>query len=79
MLVWFHYDVMLSIIQIVISFLLIIAILLQRNEAGLSGAFGGGGVESIERTRRGFEKFLFNSTIVLAVLFAASALLALFL
>jgi preprotein translocase subunit SecG len=33
----------------------------------------------IHTTRRGFEKFLFRATIVLAILFACSALIAIFL
>ncbi|WP_107905237.1 preprotein translocase subunit SecG [Mycobacterium tuberculosis] len=63
-------------IQIVLSVLLMAAILLQQNEAGLGAAFGSTN-ESVHRTRRGFERFLFGATIVLAVLFALSALLAL--
>lgn len=62
-------------IQITLSCLLVIAILLQQRGAGMSGVFGGGG-ESYS-TRRGFEKILFVSTIVLAFLFLLSAFLAL--
>ena len=64
--------------QIILSVLLIIAILLQQQSAGLGGAFGeGNNFSSGFHTRRGFEKFLFNATIVLGVLFALSALAAL--
>lgn len=64
-----------SILQIVLSVLLVGAIILQQrgSEAGI--AFGGGG-ESF-RSKRGLEKFLFYLTIVLAVLFAANSILAL--
>ncbi|MBI5138517.1 MAG: preprotein translocase subunit SecG [Candidatus Vogelbacteria bacterium] len=62
--------------QIVLSILLIVLILLQKNEAGLGSAFGGGSASSF-RTKRGFEKILFNSTIVISVLFVASAIIAL--
>jgi len=57
----------LNIILIVVSVLLIICILLQSRGSGLSSLFGGGG--EIYRTKRGMEKVIFTSTIVLAVLF----------
>ncbi len=56
-----------TIVQIVLAALLIIAILLQQRGAGLSGAFGGEG--SVYSTRRGAEKIIFIATIVIAVLF----------
>ncbi len=64
-----------AVIQLVLSLLLVVAIILQQrgSEAGI--AFGGGG-ESF-RSKRGLEKFLFYSTIVLAVLFAANSILTL--
>ncbi|MDD5032723.1 MAG: preprotein translocase subunit SecG [Candidatus Pacebacteria bacterium] len=62
-------------IQIVLSCLLGIAILLQQRGAGISGVFGGG--DEGYHTRRGMEKILFVSTIVLAFLFLLSAFLAL--
>lgn len=57
----------LQIIQIVIAFLLMLAILLQNRGVGLSGIFGGTG--NIYRTKRGLEKKLFILTIILGVLF----------
>jgi len=64
-------------IQIIISVLLVVVILFQqRGAGGLGGAFGGGESASFH-TKRGFERILFISTIVLAVLFAATSLLAL--
>jgi len=60
-------------IQISLSILLVIAILLQRSGAELGGAFGGGEGGGFYHTKRGFEKFLFYLTIVLAILFAVSA------
>lgn len=62
----------LSYAQIIISTLLITVILLQQGGGGLGGAFGGG--DSITHTKRGSDKYLFISTIVLSVLFFASAL-----
>lgn len=66
----------LNIVQIVISILLIVAILLQQKGSGLGAAFGGD--SAIYRTKRGAEKFIFRLTIVLSVLFLASALASLF-
>ena len=65
--------VIITIIQVVISALLIAAILLQQRGTGLSATFGGEG--NVYRTKRGLEKVIFIATIVLAVLFFASALL----
>lgn len=62
----------LTIIQVVISILLIGAILMQQKGTGLSSVFGGEG--NVYRTRRGVEKLVFFSTIVLAALFFAAAL-----
>lgn len=61
-------------VQIVISVLLIAAILLQRTGASLGGAFGSDNFSSGFHTRRGAEQTLFYATIVLGVLFAATAL-----
>lgn len=62
--------------QVILSVLLIGAILLQQRGAGLGGAFGdsAGGTYY---TRRGAELFLFRASIVLAILFALTALIAL--
>jgi protein translocase SecG subunit len=62
----------LKILQPIIAILLMLSILLQNRGSGLSGIFGGSG--DIYRTKRGFEKFLFAATIVLAVLFFAVAI-----
>lgn len=59
-------------VMIVLSILLIGVILLQ----GKSNSFGGsltGGSDSIYRTRRGFDKTVFNTTIVLAIVWAVVA------
>lgn len=61
--------------QIGLSILLIVAIVLQRTGASLGGAFGADNFSSGFHTRRGPEKTLFYATIVLAVLFALSALI----
>jgi protein translocase SecG subunit len=60
-------------IQIVISILLIAAILLQGRGAGLSNIFGG--ASAIHQTKRGMDKFLHYTSIVLGVLFLGFAVL----
>lgn len=72
-----YMEAILPYAQITLSVLLIVFVLLQRSEAGLGSAFGGGDtMSSINYTRRGFEKTLFHATIVVAILFALSVLLA---
>jgi preprotein translocase subunit SecG len=67
----------LPIVQIILAVLLTVVILLQSTGASLGGAFGADNFSSGFHTRRGLEKTLFNATIVIAVLFALTALLAL--
>lgn len=63
-------------IQIALSVLLVAAILLQQRGSSLGGAFGGDNFSAAFHKRRGSELFLFRLTIVLAVLFVLSALIA---
>lgn len=63
-----------SIVQIVVVILMIITILLQQKGVGLGSSFGGG--DSVFTTRRGPEKFIFYSTIVLASIFLSLGLAA---
>ncbi|MFH0819029.1 MAG: preprotein translocase subunit SecG [Patescibacteria group bacterium] len=63
----------LNIVEIIVIVLLIITILLQQKGSGLGSAFGGGS-DNIYATKRGAEKFIYYSSIVLAVLFLAIAL-----
>ena len=57
-------------IQIVVAVMLSALILLQRSGAELGGAFGGGDAGGgTAYSRRGFEKVMFTSTIVLAIVF----------
>ncbi|MEA2098008.1 MAG: preprotein translocase subunit SecG [Patescibacteria group bacterium] len=60
-------DKTLGTIQIIISILLISSILLQNRGSGLSETFGGSG--NVYQTKRGFDKFLFIATVILALLF----------
>jgi protein translocase SecG subunit len=63
-------------IQIVLSVLLGVLILLQRSDASLGSTFGGSDSSTMFQ-RRGAEKVLFNMAIIIAILFALSALAAL--
>jgi len=67
-------NIILTIIQVIISILLITVILLQPKGGGLGSTFGG----SYVRTRRGAEKFLFQLTIVLSVLFVGLSIANIF-
>jgi protein translocase SecG subunit len=64
-------------LQAILAVLLVVAILLQRSEEGLGSAFGGTG-SGAYHTKRGLEKNLFMATIALAILFALTNVLALF-
>ncbi|RMD50800.1 preprotein translocase subunit SecG [Candidatus Parcubacteria bacterium] len=62
----------LDIIQLILAILLTAAVLIQNQGAGLGGVFGGEG--GVYRTKRGAEKKLYITTIVLAILFFGVAL-----
>ena len=62
----------LSIIQIILSVLLIVTVLLQQRGAGLGAGFGGS--STVYTTKRGVDKILFQATIVISILFFANAL-----
>lgn len=66
-------------IQIALSLALVVAILLQKTGSSLGGAFGADNFSSGFHTRRGAEKVLFQSTIVIAVLVVIAAFLSLLL
>jgi preprotein translocase subunit SecG len=57
----------------VIAVTILVIVLLQTKNAGLSSMFGGSDM-GVYRTRRGVEKTLFNATVVLGVLFMLLAL-----
>jgi len=65
-----------QIIQVILSIAITIFILLQVRGAGLGSAFGGSSAGSVFKTRRGVEKLVFNTTIVLIVLFALISILS---
>ena len=69
-----------SILQIVTfgsGVLMIICVLLQQRGASLGAGFGSSG--ELYTTRRGLDKSLFDATIILAVIFVLSILVALLL
>ena len=66
----------LVIAQIIVSIILIILVLLQEQSGETSGIFGGAsGGGGYYHTKRGMEKVVFVSTIVVSILFAGLALL----
>lgn len=70
-------DSILQIITVVSAFLMIVAVLLQQRGATLGAGFGSSG--ELYTTRRGLDKSLFETTIVLAVIFVLSILVGLLL
>lgn len=62
---------------LVISVILVVLVLLQSKGGGLGSAFGGDG--NIYQTRRGVEKGVFITTVILAVLFVGLIITTLFL
>ncbi|MFA4941386.1 MAG: preprotein translocase subunit SecG [Patescibacteria group bacterium] len=63
--------------QIIIAVLLILVILMQNRGSGLSGIFGGS--NNVYMTKRGMEKTLFTTTIVLSIIFFVISLLSIIL
>ena len=70
-------DTILQIITVGTALLMIATILLQQRGSSLGAGFGSTG--ELYTTRRGFDKNLFDVTIVLAVLFVLSILAGLLL
>ena len=64
----------LNIVEIVVAIGFIITVLLQQKGSGLGSAFGGG--DSVYATKRGAEKTIYNTSIVLAVLFIGLAIVS---
>lgn len=63
----------LQITQLVLAILVMGAIVLQQRGTGLGGAFGSDLIAY--RSRRGIEKLLYNSTIILGIIFVILTLL----
>lgn len=67
----------LSILQFIVGVILVVSILAQNKGVGLSNVFGGGS-GAIYRTKRGFEKYLFYTTIILAIIFVGLSIANIF-
>jgi preprotein translocase subunit SecG len=63
-----------NVVQIILSVALIALVILQSKGGSLSRMFGGEG--GVHKTRRGFEKTLFNVTIAVIVAFFVFSLLS---
>lgn len=61
------HETLFNVLQIVLSALLILLIALQQKGAGMSGIFGGS--SNVYSTKRGIDKVLHLTTIVLSVIF----------
>lgn len=70
-------DTILQIVMVGAGVLMVVCILLQQRGASLGAGFGSSG--ELFTTRRGFDKNLYEATIVLAVVFVLSILTALLL
>ncbi len=66
-------------IQLFLAIILILAIIFQRSGDGIEGALGGTASNVSHFARRGGEKVLFFATIIIAVLFAGSAVISILL
>jgi protein translocase SecG subunit len=67
----------LTFVLIAVDVLLVVTVLMQQREGGLSSVFGGEG--NVYRSRRGLAKGMHYATITLAVLFVGLSVAVLFL
>lgn len=70
-------DTILQVVMVGSAVLMMLAILLQQRGASLGAGFGGS--SELYTTRRGFDKNLFEVTIILAVIFVLTILVGLLL
>ena len=66
-------------IQLALALLLTLIIVFQRSGDGIEGALGGTASNISHFARRGGEKILFFATIIIAILFAGSAVISILL
>lgn len=67
-------HIAIPVIQILSAVILIGLVLIQTKGVGLSGALGGGG--EVFYTRRGAEKIIFVSTIIIGIIFVSGSLVS---
>lgn len=70
-------EKLLTAAQMILPVLLITVILLQARGTGLGAGFGG--EANVQTTRRGVEKKIHNTTVVVAILFFVAAFLDIYL
>lgn len=70
-------DTILQIVTVGSAVLMVVCILLQQRGASLGAGFGSSG--ELYTTRRGFDKNLYEATIIMSVIFVLSILASLFL
>lgn len=58
----------------IISVAIIVAIVLQTRAGGLGTIFGGSSGSDLYKSKRGFEAFLYNGTIILGILLVIASL-----
>lgn len=64
-------------IQMIVAILIIACVLIQQSDTSAGGAFGGAdNWNSGYHTRRGLEKVIFNTTIILGIIFAILSLVS---
>lgn len=68
------FETVLLVVRIILGLSLIVLVSLQGKGSGLSSGILGGSSQ-VYHSRKGFEKLLFRTTVVVAVLFLASSLL----
>ncbi len=64
----------LNIVQIIVSVALIVSILFQIRGGGIGGIFGQ--ADTVFRTKRGIERWLFFGTIILVVIFIVLSMIS---
>ena len=78
MLFYYYMEFIIQVIQVVSAVFLVIAILIQRSEASVGGAFGGGSdSDGTGSKRRGSEKIIFILTFIIAFIFISSIVIPL--
>lgn len=70
-------QTIISIVQVVLAVFLMVVVLLQQKGSGLGATFGGS--SNVYSTKRGIEKVLFHTTIIISILFFATSFVAILL